>query len=97
MSRIHFFNLERYYKKGSGSNCPAQHIITDEHYCMISTLANSLGYIFEALEDRHYPAGCFWDSDGGWGKARFNKIIDPSETMPETFGNRGGICMNRSK
>ena len=94
ISIIHIFNLEKYYKSDRGSNCPAEHIITEEHPCILATFRfHSTGYWGE-IKDSRYPAGCFWNSRGDF---TFNKAIDPSETQPELFGGNGGLCMNQGK
>ena len=61
----------------------------------------SLGLGLENLDVNakvNRPAGCYW---GSGGKGFFNRnsksLADPSLTNPNSFSNRGGVCMKAGK
>ena len=95
ISIIHIFNLEKYYKSDTGSNCPAQNIITEEHPCVLATFRFDKSNLYNGeITDSRYPAGCF---ENWRGDFTFNEVIDTSETKPELFGSNVAICQNQGK
>ena len=90
---IRIINLAEYFKNGIGENCPASQIIDTESECKNSA-ADVLGLSFVgSLTSIDYPAGCYWNNRIVF----FNRIIDPSQTNQESFGNRGGVCVGTGK
>ena len=76
----------------------------DDYIMIRATCENairSLGLILENLNVNakiFRPAGCYWQS-GGKGFFNTNKksLTDPSLTDPNSFSNRGGVCMKAGK
>ena len=87
-------NLGEFIKSFIGNNCPKDHVIDTEDKC--KDAASALGMRHSvAFKGEFYPAGCYWHS--GYNEVYFNEITDPSQTIPEQFGPRGGICSVTSK
>ena len=77
-------------KYPSGVNCPIDRIVSTEDDCKAASVALVLKYegkAFSNLASR--PAGCYWKNTDSY----FNKVVDPSQTSPENFGSRGGVCI----
>ena len=90
---MRIINLAGYFKNGIGENCPASQIIDTESECKNSADVLGLSFVGSFISIG-YPAGCYWKKDG---HAFFNRIIDPSQTKQERFGNRGGVCVGTGK
>ena len=85
---IRIIILAEYFKSGIGENCPASQIIGSEANC--NSAADVLGLSFSgSVRNIGYPAGCYWSGTSAF----FNKIIDPSQTIQNSFGGRGGVCV----
>ena len=90
---MRIINLAGYFKNGIGENCPASQIIDTESECKNSA-ADVLGLSFGgSITSIFQPAGCHWLDI----RVFFNRIIDPSQTKQERFGNRGGVCVGTGK
>ena len=87
-------NLGEFTKLNIGDNCPKDHVIDTEDKCKAAAPALGMRY-GGAFKGEFYPAGCYWHS--GHKEVYFNEITDPSQTIPEQFGPRGGICRIPSK
>ena len=87
-------NLGEFIKSHNGYNCPKEHIIDTKDKCKDAASAFGMRYGV-AFKGEFYPAGCYWHS--GYKEVYFNEITDPSQTIPEQFGPRGGICSITSK
>ena len=94
--------ITAYYKAASGKDCPNAKIIRSFESCVDAK--NFLGLHWGG---EHWstddPAGCYWkdSSSSSWNYAKFNWILDPSETTNSKFdddgADRGGICNNIGK
>ena len=90
---MRIINLAEYFTNGIGENCPATEIIDTESECKNSA-ADFLGWSFGgSYSSTEYPAGCYWTVS----RIHFNRVIDPSQTNQESFGNRGGVCVRTGK
>ena len=87
-------NLGEFIKSHNGNNCPKDHVIDTEDKCKDAASALGMRYGV-AFKGEFYPAGCYWHS--GYKEVYFNEITNPSQTTPEQFGRRGGICNITSK
>ena len=85
-----------YFKADTGYNCHEDQIIDKEIMCKVAASRLGLTYIAIA-HSKSYPAGCFWNLIFGRTQIWFNKIIDISQTDPDDFGSRGGLCIARGK
>ena len=89
---MHIINLAGYFKNGIGENCPASQIIDQVANC--NSAADVLGLSFGgSLRNIRRPAGCYWFGTSAF----FNKIIDTSQTIQNSFGGRGGVCGGTDK
>ena len=80
-------------QKEPGYNCPAAEVISSKVNCERALQSLGLRLMYDVSRtDR--PAGCYWKSDDN---GFFNNIIDPSLTDPNSFGDRGGVCMTMRK
>ena len=90
---IRIIGLAEYFKSSIGENCPTSQIIDTESECKNSA-ADFLGWSFGgSYSSTEYPAGCYWTVS----RIHFNRVIDPSQTNQESFGNRGGVCRKTGK
>ena len=89
-------------KYPSGQNCPIGRIVATINNCKDASAA--LGLTYEGNKrTSEVPAGCYWmnwcDSPGYAGchttskQSYFNAIVEPSQTTPNIFGARGGVCV----
>ena len=76
-------------KKMLGENCPTAEVITYIDTCLQALLSLHLVPRSFDINNTDRPAGCYWKSNGN---GYFNRIIDPSLTIPNSFGDRGGVC-----
>ena len=76
-------------KSPSGENCPIGKIVATIDKCKDASAVLGLTYVKE-YNSRHLPAGCYWNNVE---EAHFNAVVDPSQTSPESFGLKGGVCV----
>ena len=86
---IRIIYLDTYFKNDIGENCHADQIIGTESTCKDAAVVLGLTYL-ESVNSQADPAGCYWNHNR---MAFYNQIADPSQTNPEEFGIRGGVCM----
>ena len=81
-----------------GENCPIERIVSSVEVCKYASALLGLKYKGPPAGDpNNYPAGCYWlnttaqnnDTESYW-----NSVVDPSQTKPGSFGDRGGVCIN---
>ena len=78
-----------YFRSNNGENCQAEQIIDTETICRAA--ANVLGLFYQrSAYSSNCPAGCHYHS--GTGTVGLNLFTDLSETRPEQFGLKGGLC-----
>ena len=89
---IRIIYLAVYFKSNIGKNCQADQIIDTEDICKVAANVLGLSYVRVRPNSNSYcPAGCHWPSSNS-DVAFFNRLTDPSETDPEHFGVKGGLC-----
>ena len=89
---IRIIYLALYFKSNIGENCQADQIIDTEDTCKVAANVLGLSYVRVRPNSNSYcPAGCHWPSSNS-DVAFFNVLTDPSETYPEHFGVKGGLC-----
>ena len=76
-------------KYPSGENCPIGSMIVNIYKCKAASAILGLNYD-GAISSYLKPAGCYWWSGE---KSYFNKGFDPYQTSPESFDERGGVCV----
>ena len=76
-------------KYPSGENCPIGKIVATIDKCKDASAVLGLIYVTE-YNSPHLPAGCYWNNVE---ELHFNAVVDPSQTTPEYFGLRGGVCV----
>ena len=76
-------------KYPSGENCPIGKIVATIDKCKDASAVLGLIYVTE-YNSPHLPAGCYWNNVG---ESHFNAVVDPSQTRPESFGLKGGVCV----
>ena len=76
-------------KYPGGENCPSDRIVATVDECKAASAVLGLtgGTNFHQ-DSSGYPAGCYWKNTYLY----FNAVVDPSQTNPESFGVRGGVC-----
>ena len=90
-------NIGEFVTGHIGVNCPKDHVIDAEDICKDAAYALGMPYK-RAVKHEFKPAGCFFRySSPPFSAVYFNVITDPSQTIPEQFGARGGICRITSK
>ena len=91
-----FDSISSFEKYPIGENCPTGSVVVTVEECMTASSVLEFQY-FGKQEDynkHHMPAGCFWMQDAtGSYQSYFNKIVDPSQTWPDAFRGRGGVCV----
>ena len=85
--------LDTYFKNDIGENCHADQIIGTENTCKDAAVVLGLTYL-KSVNSQVDPAGCYWNHNR---MAIYNQIVDPSQTYPEEFGVKGGVCMRYGK
>ena len=75
-----------------GENCPKERIVETLHKCKAASAVLGLDYDgYKPFKNNRFdrPAGCFWEGEYSY----FNAVVDPSQTRPDDFGPRGGVCV----
>ena len=74
-----------------GQNCRDNNkkgIVATSDECKIAS--DSLGLNYKgSIKNELRPAGCYWRKT----ESHFNKIVDSSQTNPNAFKDRGGVCV----
>ena len=76
-----------------GENCPIDRIVSSVELCKYASAVLELKYQGAPSGDTtNYPAGCYLNTENK--KSYLNTVVDPSQTKPGSFGDRGGVCIN---
>ena len=71
-----------------GQNCPIGSVVATLGKCKDASAVLGLTYMGN-VRSSDAPAGCYTKS----GESIFNAIVEPSQTNPDLFGARGGVCV----
>ena len=85
-------NERGYQTTHKKANCLHGGIISNMNECVTASIQLKRKYVGRTTSNIR-PAGCYWYNKQ---HTYFNTIIDLSNTRPNKFGNRGGICIKSS-
>ena len=71
-----------------GENCQKGRSVVTLDKCKAASAVLGLYYKYE-LNNPSRPAGCYWKGKNAY----LNTVVDPYQTIPESLGARGGVCV----
>ena len=76
-----------------GENCPIDRIVSSVELCKYASAVFELEYQGTPSGDpTKFPAGCYLNTKNN--QSYLNTVVNPTQTKPGDFGDRGGVCIN---